>query len=204
MKVAEFAQLVANSFDWVMPRDAGNGQGDDAGRAGHRAGLAGGGRADEPFHGVAGGDRSEPGAQADMLVQRIQRVQMSLLQRPEQRGDSQHHEQPCPGGLAMADPAGDDAADGQDDDYAGPGQCVLDHAQRRGGAGGPAKRRLGDSLPVAVPAEQYPCDDERDQDRHQTPAAPGRELAVGRYRDDERQGHDDRIEQDCGIRRGVG
>ena len=57
-------------------------------------GLAGGCGGDEPVHGVAGGDGGEPGAQADMLVQRVQAMQVSLLQRSEQRGGGQDGQQP--------------------------------------------------------------------------------------------------------------
>ena len=67
----------------------GQGQGDDAGRGRQRAGLAGGCGGDELVYGIAGGDGGEPGAQADMLIQRGQGVQVSLLQRSQQRGGRQ-------------------------------------------------------------------------------------------------------------------
>ena len=83
-----------------------------------------GARGDEGVDGVAGGDGGEPDAQPDVLVQRVEGVQVGLFEGAGQRGGGQDGQQPGLAGAAAGDGAGEDGAGGQDQDHAGPGPGV--------------------------------------------------------------------------------
>ena len=155
MKSDAFGQLAEKARDWVMPSEAGKTSAiTHAPQLTARPGRRG---RDEPVDRVPGGDGGEPGAQADVMIQRGLGMQVRLLQRPEHQGGGQEREQRCLRGAAPAGPADDDAADGQDQQQAGPGPGLAEHLQRAGRARDPGQHRPLETSQVAAPAGPHPA-----------------------------------------------
>ncbi len=205
MKADAFGQLAEKARDWVRPSDGREDQRDHARPAGQGAAPAGRCGRDEPVDRVPGGDGGEPGAQADVMIQRGHGMQVRLLHRPEHQGGGQEREQRCLRGAAPAGPADDDAGDGQDQQQAGPGPGLAEHLQRGGRARDPGQHRLLETSQVAAAAGPQSGGQQRGRGGQHGPGAPGREQAAGGPgcgKQGERG--DERVEQQRGVGRGVG
>ncbi len=163
------------------------------------AAVRGGG--DERSDGIAGRDRGEPRAQADVLVQRRQGcagwpARADRASAAAASTASSHVWRAPPRVTA----AGDDGARGQDEDHAGPGPGVGQDRGHRGGPGRPLQRGLADSARVTGPAEQHRGDEQRDGDGDQgADPADGQPGARGPGGEQGEEDHD-RVEQACRSR----
>ena len=107
---------------------------------------------DKPVDRVAGGDRGEPGAQADVVIQRGHGVQVRLLQRPDAPGRRTRTRAAIWAAALPAGPADHDTGQGQHQQQAGPGPGLAEHRQRGGRARHPGQHRPLETTQVAAPA----------------------------------------------------
>ncbi len=106
---------------------------------------------------------------------------------------------------AAAGPAGDGAADGQQEDQPGPGPGVIQDQPQRGSLARPRERGVTDRAEVGLAADQERGRKDRRGHDQQRPAAPERgPPAMSGQRDEERQRRHEQVKQGGGVVRGIG